>query len=97
MADHPEFTRNEEAGRFELDGSPETAQLAYQRSGDRLVLVHTEVADEHEGKGIAGALVRTALAHADAEGLTIVPQCPFVAEWLDRHPDETAGLDIAAP
>ncbi|MEU2761384.1 GNAT family N-acetyltransferase [Streptomyces sp. NPDC006863] len=53
-----------------------------------LVAVHTVVRPEHEGKGIAGALVREFYAIADREGVPVVPLCPYTAKWAKHHPDE---------
>jgi hypothetical protein len=83
--------------RFVLRQDGREAELVYRRSGDRLVLVHTGVPDELEGHGLGGDLVRAALDHAAAEGLTVVPRCPFARSWLERHPDEAARVTIAAP
>lgn len=95
--DVPSIVRNERTSRFELVDSPERAHLDYTLSGRRLTLVHTEVADEFEGQGIGSALVGTALTHAAEDGLVVVPDCPFVAGWLDRHPEQAARLAIAEP
>ena len=93
----PEINLNDGAERFELADAPEAAYLAYRQSEDRVTLVHTEVADELEGQGIGSALVREALLYAENNGLTVEPQCPFVAGWLDRHPERASRLDVAAP
>ncbi|MHA4773749.1 GNAT family N-acetyltransferase [Streptomyces sp. MSC1_001] len=53
-----------------------------------LVAVHTVVEEGHEGKGIAGALVREFYAIAAGEGVPVVPLCPYAAKWAERHPDE---------
>ncbi|WP_030313274.1 GNAT family N-acetyltransferase [Streptomyces flavochromogenes] len=53
-----------------------------------LVAVHTVVEDGHEGKGVAGALVRAFCAIAAREGVPVVPLCPYAAAWAERHPDE---------
>lgn len=53
-----------------------------------LVAVHTVVEPEHEGKGIAGALVREFYTMAAREGVPVVPLCPYAAKWALRHPDE---------
>lgn len=92
----PEITRNEQAGRFELAADPDAGRLEYRRDARGLVLVHTEVADRLEGEGVGSALVREALAHAEAEQLPVVPECRFVAGWLDRHPERAAELDIVS-
>ncbi|MYV52914.1 GNAT family N-acetyltransferase [Streptomyces sp. SID3212] len=53
-----------------------------------LVAVHTVVEQGHEGKGIAGKLVREFYATAAREGVPVVPLCPYAASWAERHPDE---------
>ena len=53
-----------------------------------LVAVHTVVDADHEGRGIAGALVREFYAIAAREGVPVVPLCPYAAKWAARHPDE---------
>ncbi|WP_327112096.1 N-acetyltransferase [Streptomyces sp. NBC_01341] len=71
-----------------------------------LVAVHTVVEPEHEGRGIAGALVREFYSMAAREGVPVVPLCPYAAEWARRHPDQapqvseelvrSAGLQLGA-
>lgn len=95
--DDKRVLRNEETGRFEFARAPETAYLDYEQADGRLRLVHTEVGGELEGQGVGSALVREALAHAETERLTVVPECGFVAEWLQRHPERAAELDVAEP
>ncbi|MGW9346878.1 hypothetical protein SAMN05421803_104238 [Nocardiopsis flavescens] len=59
--------------------------------GER-VIFHTEVAPEFGGRGLAGILVREALAGAARENLTVVPVCPLFARHLREHGDAyTAG------
>jgi uncharacterized protein len=95
--DEPEITNNRETDRFEYVAARGDAFLAYRRAPDRLTLVHTVVSDELEGEGVGSALVRTALTYAEDEHLAVVPTCPFVAGWLERHPDRAAELDIIEP
>jgi predicted GNAT family acetyltransferase len=61
--------------------------LQYSRWGDALVLIHTEVELEFEGKGVGSALARTVLDQARAAGLWVDPRCPFIARWIARHPE----------
>ena len=78
-----------DADRFEaVDAEGAVAGFAeYKRYDDRIVFTHTEVQEAFEGKGIGSTLVREALDAARAEGLRVVPQCPFVKAWIARHPD----------
>ncbi len=91
------MTDNPVASRFELTIDGHLAELVYRLNGQRLVLVHTEVPDALEGHGLGGRLVRAALDRAEAEDLTLVPQCPFARSWLERHPDAAARVKIDWP
>ncbi|MER0449499.1 GNAT family N-acetyltransferase [Streptomyces sp. Edi4] len=62
--------------------------LALDAPKPALVAVHTVVEPAHEGKGIAGALVRELYAMAGREGVFVVPLCPYAADRAGRHPDE---------
>ena len=93
----PAVADNGAAGRFELNVDGHPSELVYHLNGNRLVLIHTEVPQELEGRGLGGQLVRAALNKARAEHLTVVPRCPFAAKWLHRHPDEAAGVQIEWP
>ena len=48
---------------------------------------HTEVPPALEGRGIAAALVRFALAHAREHGLKVNPLCSYVRVYMQRHAD----------
>ncbi|MFF3014523.1 GNAT family N-acetyltransferase [Streptomyces sp. NPDC057939] len=59
-----------------------------------LVAVHTVVEAGHEGKGIAGRLVRHFYETAAAEGVPVVPLCPYAASWAAKHPDEAPEAPV---
>ncbi|MEV8588812.1 GNAT family N-acetyltransferase [Streptomyces sp. NPDC051180] len=62
--------------------------FALEAEPHALVAVHTIVEGGHEGKGIAGALVREFYAIAAREGVPVVPLCPYAAKWAAGHPEE---------
>lgn len=99
MTQLPEVMDNTEQARLEFSGDGAMAELTYRIRADRLVLVHTGVPDRLGGRGVGGTLVQAALAKARAEGLAVVPLCPFTRGWIERHPDVAAGIEIdwAAP
>ncbi|GAA1663971.1 GNAT family N-acetyltransferase [Catellatospora bangladeshensis] len=68
--------------------------MTYQLSGNIIVFTHTEVFPEFEGKGVGSAIARTVMDDARAKGRTVVPICPFLAGWLEKHPEYA---DITAP
>lgn len=82
VADHPELRRYEARVDGELAGV-----VYYRPRPDGLVLVHTEVADEFEGKGVGGRLVAGALDDARKRGLAVTAACPFAAAYIERHPE----------
>ena len=72
--------------RFEASIDGEVAGfLVYRSRQGLLALIHTEVEERFEGHGVGGRLARFALDQARAEGLAVLPFCPFVNDWLKRH------------
>lgn len=85
-------TRDADRSRFEITvGGTPAGFAAYELSEGRIEFTHTEISDEFEGEGIGGTLVRTALDTARTDGLEVVPTCPFVKRYIERH-DEYADL-----
>jgi uncharacterized protein len=90
----PVVTDNKEEALFEVDVDGYRAELTYRTRAGRLVLIHTSVPAALSGHGIGGELVEAAISKAKAEGLTLVPLCPFARGWLERHPDEASQVTI---
>ena len=89
---------NEAAQRFEVHVDCLLSLLMYERRGDRIVFTHTEVPAALESRGIASVLARTALDDARARQLQVVPLCPFVRGYIERHPEYRALVsDHASP
>lgn len=88
---------NSAESRYELlvDGLVR-GTLHYRTGPESITLVHTEVDPELEGRGLGAHLVRDALEDIRGRGLRIVPVCPFVRSYLERHP-EVADLVARAP
>ncbi|SLM89620.1 GNAT family N-acetyltransferase [Brachybacterium nesterenkovii] len=83
-----EITDAPEASRYEARIDGELAGWAdHHRSGDVVAIPHTVVLPEHGGRGVGSALVRYALDDIRARGLRIDPVCPFVASYIERHPE----------
>lgn len=62
--------------------------VEYRLTDDRITFTHTRVFDDFAGKGVGGALARQALDAVRADGTRkVVPECSFIAGWLDKHPD----------
>ncbi len=76
-----------EAARFVVETPQGLALCSYRREAGILVLPHTLVPPALEGRGIAAALVKEALAWARQEGLRVRPTCSYVAAYMQRHPE----------
>lgn len=79
---------NKVLSRFELEVEGGVAFANYRRAPGIVVITHTETPRELRGRGIASALVKGALALIRTEGLKVVAGCGFVADYLDKHPEE---------
>lgn len=76
-----------EASRYELEVEGHVAFIAYEPMPGGLIFVHTIVPDALEGRGIGGRLVNGALLDMRRRGLKVRPDCPFVAGYVERHPE----------
>jgi predicted GNAT family acetyltransferase len=88
-----EVTDNQDGSRFEIRTDGELAGFAaYKRKPDLISFSHTEIDDRFEGQGLGSKLVKAALEAARSEGLGVLPFCPFVRSYIERHPDEYLEL-----
>ena len=86
--DQPTVRDNPDQSRFELYlGDALTGHADYRDQGDVRVFVHTEVDDAFEGQGVGSTLAREALDDVRASGRSLVPRCPFIRAYIERHPD----------
>lgn len=91
----PVVSDNGERRRYEIRVGAHVAGFsAYRKRPGELVFTHTEVDPAYEGQGLGSRLARAALDDVRARGLAVVPRCPFIAGYLDRHPEYA---DLLAP
>lgn len=90
----PTVTHQPEEHRFvvTLDGELAGTAVYHDRNGRR-IFVHTEIGDDFGGRGLGSTLVEQALSTTRQDGLAVVPLCPFVAGWLERHPEHDDLVD----
>ncbi|OQW57035.1 MAG: acetyltransferase [Proteobacteria bacterium SG_bin9] len=77
---------NTALSRFELESDGAIAFVNYRISGENIIFTHTETPRALRGRGIATRLVEGAIALANADGLTVIPGCSFVADYMAKHP-----------
>lgn len=78
---------NPERERYEIHLGDELAGFTQYRLRRGLIaFVHTEIGDRFEGQGLGGRLIAFALDDARARGLAVLPFCPFVSAYIQRHP-----------
>jgi predicted GNAT family acetyltransferase len=81
-----QHSRNDQGGKFYIDEQGESAtELVYKMSGpQKMIIEHTEVGEEYEGRGIGKQLVAAAVAYARQHSMKILPMCPFAKAVMDK-------------
>ncbi len=81
--------RHEEAAhRFVATAEGIDAVLEYHAvDAHTLDYDHTFVPPAMRGGGIASQLTEYALRYAQDHGFKVIPSCPFVARYIERHPE----------
>ena len=79
--------RNEARHRFEMATPAGTAWLDYRLIGETLYLTHAETPRAARGHGFAGQVTRAALEWARERGYRVVPQCGYVAGYMEIYPE----------
>ncbi|WP_222266150.1 GNAT family N-acetyltransferase [Modestobacter marinus] len=84
----PEIVDNPEAGRFEVLVDGEVAGFAeYRWTNAATAFTHTVIDPAFEGRGLGSALARGALDATRQAGSPVLPFCPFIRGYIQRHPD----------
>jgi uncharacterized protein len=91
-------SHNPDEHRYEARVDGELAGFVQYRASVGLVnLFHTEVDDRFEGHGIGSALARFALDDLRADdSVRIVVTCPFIVDWIAKHPEYADVLETPA-
>ncbi len=87
MAQHKvKNNRDEQRYEMEIDGDLAVIEYDFPQQGV-IVLTHTSVPQHLEGRGIGSELVEQVLGDIREQGWKMVPQCGFVAQYVQRHPE----------
>jgi predicted GNAT family acetyltransferase len=77
---------NADGERYEIRSDGELAGFVTYRLRSGLIeLVHTEIDEELEGRGLGSQLISFALENARERGLAVLPFCPFANDYIQRH------------
>jgi len=90
MASEIDVRDEPDESRYALYVDGELTGIAeYALAGDTIAFTHTVISHPDRGSGLGGRLVEAAVADVrERGGLTVDPQCPFVAHWFEEHPDQ---------
>ncbi len=82
-----EVVNNQAQHRYELVVEGHLAATYYKVADGVITFIHTEVPPELGGKGVGSQLIKGALDQVRTQGLKVIPQCPFVKAYIDKHPE----------
>jgi predicted GNAT family acetyltransferase len=82
-----DIRQNTARNRFELDMDGGLAIAVYRLGDGVMTFTHTEVPSDLRGRGVGSGFMRAVLENVRAQGLKVVAACPFVADYIDQHPE----------
>ena len=82
-----ELIHNEDGNQYEFHIEGRVAKIEYILKQPKIYLTHTEVPSSLEKQGIGSQLVLKVLEELKMKELAIVPLCPFVADYIKKHPE----------
>ena len=89
------YSESDNKGRYgaSVAGVTSQAELTISKVSARLIIAdHTYVPDKLRGRGLAQALASQLVADARKNGQRIVPLCPFVRSYAEKHREELADV-----
>ena len=94
---NPELKHNEAQSRYELlMGERVAGHADYRKQGDVFVFTHTEIDQAFEGQGLGSKIAAFALGDVQKRGAKADPRCPFIAKYIDKHPEYAALVQRTA-
>jgi predicted GNAT family acetyltransferase len=74
--------------RYELRRDDEVlGSVVYRLDGHLINLIHTEIDGDHKGEGLGSVIAAGVLDDVRRRHLRVRPTCPFIAGWIEHHPD----------
>lgn len=89
------YSESDTKGRYGARpaGAATEAELTTSKVSERLIIVdHTFVPDALRGQGLAGALADRVISDARAKDQRIVPLCPFLRGYAEKHREDLGDV-----
>ena len=88
MTNEVQLKINDKNGAFfiEIDGKQQALMTFVFAGYDKIIIDHTEVYPESNGKGFGKMMVEKAIALAREKKLKIMPLCPFAKSVFEKNP-----------
>ena len=83
----PDVRQNPAQHRYEFHTESGDALAVYRLADGVMTFTHTEVPSVLRGRGIGSQMMRAVLDDVRQQGMKVVPRCPFVADYIERHPE----------
>ncbi len=94
----PTVSRETDPDRFEVSVDGQVAGFTqFVDVGGQRIFFHTEIGEEFGGRGLAAVVVEQALTATRGDGLRIVPVCPYVKKYVQKHHDFDDIVDKVTP
>jgi uncharacterized protein len=75
------------------ENSNRLGEMIYSKSGNTIIIHHTEVSDKLRGKGAGKQLVAAAVDYARSNNLKIIPRCSFAKSLFETVKEFQDVLD----
>jgi uncharacterized protein len=86
VEDQTEISDAPDRHRYELSVDGQVVGFAeYHERPGLIAFVHTEIDESVQGRGLGDTLIRFALEDARKRDLAVLPFCPFVKAFIERH------------
>lgn len=89
MTNEVQLKINDKNGAFfiEIDGKQQALMTFVFAGDDKIIIDHTEVYPESNGKGFGKMMVEKAIEFAREKKLKIIPLCPFAKSIFEKNPE----------
>lgn len=86
------FKHNKDQQQYELHVDNFIAVVEYIEQDGKINLAHTFVPEELAGKGVGSEVAKRTLESLKRDNASVIASCPFIAKYIDRHPEYASML-----